>query len=151
MEDNNFPKDPAGFFSTRQQLFTRYLTAVLVDLTVLNLFSEYWEYVIINSFMISMLAASLLQVLLKLTIFLEHRIAAFFSAKSGVQAKVLRILSAWAILFASKIIILEAINLAFGDDIIFAGPFHGLVAFIVVVSAILVTELIVKRIYEALA
>lgn len=32
-----------------------------------------------------------------------------------------------------------------------AGPFHGLVAFIVVVFAILVTELIVKRIYDALA
>ncbi len=68
-----------------------------------------------------------------------------------MKAKVLRILSAWVILFVSKLIILEAINLAFGDDIVFAGPYHGLVAFIVVVFVILVAELVVKRIYDALA
>ncbi len=61
MADNKLPKEHAGIYSTRQQLFTRYFTAVLVDLTVLNLISEYWDYVIINSFMISLLAAVLLQ------------------------------------------------------------------------------------------
>jgi len=37
--------ESAGSFSKRQQLFIRYTLAVLVDLTVLNLFNEYWDFV----------------------------------------------------------------------------------------------------------
>ncbi len=50
--------------SSNQQLFLRYFTAILVDLTVLNLFEEYWAPVVIESFTISLLAALLLQALL---------------------------------------------------------------------------------------
>ena len=52
----------------RQVLFVRYLTAIMIDLTVLNLFEEHWDAVIIDSFTISLLAAVLLQVLLKVTL-----------------------------------------------------------------------------------
>jgi len=137
----------AGSFSTRQQLFTRYFTAVLVDLTVLNFFDEYWDYVEIDSFTISLLAAVLLQVLLKVSI----AIANYFKAKPGTKAKVLRALSTWAVLFISKLVILEAINLSFGDSVVFSGPIHGLVAFIIVVSAILGAEIAIKRVYDSLA
>ncbi len=141
----------AGAFSTRQQLFIRYFTAVLVDLAVLNLFDEYWGYVEIDSFTISLLAAVLLQVLLKASIAIEHRIANYFKAKSGTKAKVLRGLSTWAVLFISKIVILETVNLFFGDDVVFSGPIHGLVAFIIVVIAILGAEMAIKRVYDSLA
>ncbi len=50
--------------SNRQALFIKYFFAVLVDLTVLNLFVEYWHVVEIDSFTISLLAAALLQLLL---------------------------------------------------------------------------------------
>ncbi len=151
MASSDSQKDTVGNHSIRQQLFVRYFTAVLVDLTVLNLFNEYWDNVVIESFTISLLAAVLLQVLLKVTIAFEHRIGAYFKAKSGTQAKVLRLLSAWAVLFGSKIAILEAINFFFGNGIVFGGAVHGLVAFIIVVTAILVAELVVQRIYNALA
>jgi hypothetical protein len=59
--------------STKQLLFLRYFTAILIDLAVLNLFDEYWEHVVIDSFTISLIAALLLQVLLKITLALEHR------------------------------------------------------------------------------
>ncbi|MGD8533014.1 MAG: hypothetical protein PVG80_06650, partial [Gammaproteobacteria bacterium] len=48
--------------TTRQRLFNRYFTAILIDLVVLNLFVEYSEHVRIDSFTISLLAAFLLQV-----------------------------------------------------------------------------------------
>lgn len=87
----------------------------MIDLTVLNLFDEYWDWVVIESFTISLLAALLLQVLLRITLKIEHRIAAYFNSKPGTIAKVMRVLSAWAVLFGSKFVILEAINTAFGD------------------------------------
>lgn len=140
-----------GSFSKRQRLFIRYTFAVLVDLTVLNLFNEYWDFVYFEYFTISLLTAVLLQFLLQVTIVIEHRVADYFKAKTGLRAKVLRGLSTWAILFASKLVILEAINFAFGDSVVFSGPIHGLVAFIIVVIAIIIVEQAITRIYNSLA
>ena len=137
--------------SNHQHLFVKFTLAVLVDLMVLGLFSEFWEYVLIDSFSIALIAALLLQVLLKLTLAIEHKVAAYFNKKTGTLPKVMRFLSAWAILFVSKILILEAINYAFGDHVLFLGPFHGIIAFIVVVIAILLAEGVISKIYKMLA
>jgi hypothetical protein len=137
--------------SNRQRMFVRYLMATLIDLTVLNLFDEYWTHVSIDSFTISILAAILLQVLLKATLAIEHRVAGFFNAKSGGTARLMRFLSAWLILFGSKFIMLGAINFAFGNEVDFGGPLHGVVAFIAVVVAMLVAEEMTTRLYRRLA
>ncbi len=136
--------------STRQKLFIRYFTAILIDLTVLNLFVEYSENVVIDSFTVSLFAAGLLQVLLKLTIALEHRVAAWFTARPGGLMKFLRYFTAWLILFGSKFVILEALALAFGDDVYFGGPLHGLVILIVVVIVMLVAEEAIVQLYRRL-
>jgi hypothetical protein len=136
--------------SSRQRVFLRYLTAILVDLAVLNLFVEYWEHVAADSFTVTLLAAALLQVLLKLTIAIEHRLAAFFNARKGGLARFMRFFSAWLVLFGSKFVILEALVLAFGDRLRFGGPFHGLVALIVVVVAMLVVEAGLVKFYRRL-
>ncbi len=47
---------------------------LLVDLTVLNLFNEYWDFVYFEYFTISLLTAVLLQFLLQVTIAIEHRV-----------------------------------------------------------------------------
>jgi hypothetical protein len=137
--------------STRQIWFLRYFTAILIDLVVLNLFVEYSKHVEIDSFTISVCAAVLLQILLKLTLALEHRLAAYFKARPGGFSKFLRWFSAWLVLFGSKFVILEAIDLAFGDEVVFAGPLHGLVVIIVVLFAMLLAEEVVVRIYRRLA
>jgi len=135
--------------SARQRAFSRYLTATLVDLVVLNLFIEYWpDKVSASSFTVTLLAAAILQVLLKLTIVLEHKVAAYFNAKPGGFAKFMRFFTAWLILFGSKFVILEALVLAFGDRLKFGGPFHGIVALIVVVVAMLVAEVILVKLYR---
>jgi hypothetical protein len=89
--------------------------------------------------------------LLQITIAIEHRVANFFKEKSGIKAKILRGLSTWAIIFGSKLVILEAINISFGSSVLFSGPIHGLVAFILVVIVIIVTEQIFLWIYRSLA
>jgi hypothetical protein len=142
--------DIAGSYTTQQQLFVRYFTAILIDLTVLNLFDEYWDLVVIESFTISLLAALLLQVLLQITLKIEHRVAAYFKSKPGKFAKVMRVLSAWAVLFGSKFVILEVIDIAFGDEVLFKGPYHGIVAFIAVIVVMLVAELTIVRLNKRL-
>ena len=133
-----------------QRLFVRYLVAVLIDLTVLNLFDEFWDLVTIDPFSISVLAAILLQVLLKVTLVFEHKVAAYFNAMSGGFARFMRFFTAWLILFGSKFVMLGAIDFAFGDDVLFAGPLHGVVAFIVVVVVMLAAEEVAVRIYRRL-
>ncbi len=61
--NEDLQNENAGSFSKRQQLFITYTLAVLVDLTVLNLFNEYWDFVYIEFFTISLLTAVLLQFL----------------------------------------------------------------------------------------
>jgi hypothetical protein len=138
-------------FNTPQRLFVGYTLAVLVDLTVLNFFDEYWEFVNIESFSISFAAAILLQLLLKLAIRVEHKVAEYFKSKSGQAAKLYRGISSYVILVGSKFIMLEIINIMFGEKVQFSGPFHGVVAFLTVVITILVVEVIISKIYFMLS
>jgi len=131
-------------------LFVGYTLAVLVDLTVINLFVEYWEYVSIPSFTISLLAAILMQLLLKLTLAAEHALAGYFKKKEGIRPKVMRGITTYAILVGSKFVILEILTIVFGDEVSFTGPWHGIVAFIVLVLAILAAEFVVGLIYRQL-
>ena len=144
-------KDKTEQLSVHQFFFVKYTFAVLVDLMVLGLFNEYWDLVKIDSFSIALLASLLLQVTLKLTLILEHRVADYFNKKAGIFPKIMRFLSAWAILFISKLVILEAINYAFGDHVLFLGPYHGILSFIVVVIGILLAEALIGKIYKSLA
>ena len=137
--------------SNRQRIFMWYFTAILINLIVLNLFEEYWQWVEIESFTISLLAAVLLQILLKLTIAVEHWVASFFKGKPGGFMKFMRFFCAWLVLFGSKFVILEALDLAFGHYVDFGGPFHGLVALIVVIIVMLVAEQAMVRVYRRLA
>ena len=63
----------------------------------------------------------------------------------------MRFLSTWVILFISKFIMLEAINYAFGDHILFLGPYHGIISFIVVIIGILLAEGFVRKLNKSLA
>lgn len=135
----------------KQQVFLKYLTFTLIDLTVLNFFAEYWDKVTISSFTVSLFIALVLQLLLKMTLKLEHKIAGYFSSHESIKMKVYRIFSTWFILFASKFVMLWVLQLLFGDAIIFSGAYHGVVAFIILVVVILLVENIVVRIYDALA
>jgi len=131
-----------------QVLYVYYLTAVLMDLVVLNLFAEFWDAVYIERFSISLLAAILLQAMLKASLVLEHRVGEHAHALGGPY---LRIASAWAILFVSKLAILWVLHLVLGDALHFAGPMHVVVPFVVVVLAMLGTEEVMRLIYRRLA
>jgi hypothetical protein len=136
--------------SDKQRLFMRYFTAILIDLVVLNLFVEYSGKVYVDSFTTSMLAAVVLQILLKATIAVEHWVAQFFKARPGGFMTFMRWFSAWVVLFGSKFVILEAIAQLFGDNVRFEGRFHGIITLIVVVVVMLIVEELMVRFYRRL-
>jgi len=63
----------------------------------------------------------------------------------------LRFFVAWLILFGSKFVILEALALAFGEEVRFTGAFHGIVWLIIVVVVMLIAEELVVRFFRKLA
>jgi hypothetical protein len=137
--------------SLKQQIFLKYLTWILVDLTVLNFFAEYWDRVTITSFGVSLFIAITLQVLLKMTISLKHRLSNYMKSNEKFDKKILHIFSTFFLLFAFKFVMLLILQLIFGDAIVFSGAYHGVVAFIVVVIGILAAEYLLTRLYKSLA
>ena len=135
----------------RQRLFLLFFVGALVDLVVLGLFDQFSKNVHVDSFATMLLAAIVLQLLLKLTIVFEHRVLALFKGKTGAAWTGLKFFCAWLILFGSKFVILEALGLVFGDRVRFEGLWHGIIWVIAVAVTMVVVEELVVRIYRKLA
>ena len=135
----------------RQRLFLMFTLFVLADLTVINLFSEYANsYFHISSFTASIVMAVILQILLVITIKIEHKIADFFKSKEGVINLILRVLVTWALLFGSKIIMMKIVDLILGNKIEYYGPYHGLGAFILIIIGMIIAENLLKKVFLSL-
>ena len=127
---------------TKQQLvFFSWTKDILIYIIVLNLFVEYNAKIIIDSFTISIFTAILLKILLEIILKLEHKVSAAFSAY-----KVLRVFLVWLILFGSKFLILEVVDIVFGEHVEL-GKFLDV---IVLVIALMVAREIFQQIYLAL-
>ena len=134
--------------SDRQRLFILFFTGTLMDLAILGLFAEYSSKVYVGSFTITLLAAIVLQALLKLTIIAGRRLAALLRGKSGASWGLLKLLSAWFILFGSKFIILETLSFAFGDEIRFEWVGNGALCLTLVVFTMVFAEDAVAKFYR---
>jgi hypothetical protein len=142
-------EEPPPVMNEGQRQFLRYYTGFLMDLVVLNLFAEWWSYVYVSSFTVSLLAALVLQALLKGTIAVEHKVAVYWKAKGpGKFNTFMRFFCAWLVLFGSKFVILEAIVQIFGKEVHFLGMWHGVVTLIVVVVVMLVAEELMVRVFR---
>jgi hypothetical protein len=110
----------AGELSTITRAQARYaswVTDVLVYIVVLNLFVEFVDEIVIESFWISILTAILLKLLLDALVGVEHRVGGYFRAREGLVYKVLGFVSLFSILFFGKFLILEVVNVVFGDEV----------------------------------
>jgi hypothetical protein len=116
---------------------------VLVYIMVLNLFVEWAPAVVIESFTTSILTAVALKALLDLIIGFEHRVNAFFKER---DQRVLGILATLAILFLSKFVILEAVDILFGDNVELGGFF--MIAALII--ALMAARAIVQALYQRL-
>jgi hypothetical protein len=117
-----------------QERFTSWVSDVLIDIVVLNLFVEFAHTVVIDSFAISILTALLLKLMVDAVKGLEQRVSAYFAAKPGTVSKILRVVAVWLILFLSKFVILEVVNFVFGDHVEL-GSFIEIVAIVIAMLA----------------
>lgn len=133
--------------SPAQRAFTSWTTAILLNIVVLGLFAEYADGIVIDSFTIVIFAAIVLRALLAVTLVLEHRVRNFFAGRGGTAYRVLGILIAIGILFSSKFVILEVIDIIFRDHV----EIRGFVPLVPLIITMIVTERIVQAIYDRLA
>ena len=129
-----------------QGFFISWTKDVLIYIIVLNLFVEYNSKIVIDSFTISIFTAILLKILLEIILKLEHKVADFFKAWPGTLSNVLGILVVWLILFGSKFLILEVVDLIFGEHVEL-GKFLDV---IVLVIALMVAREVFQWIYLSL-
>jgi hypothetical protein len=132
--------------SRKQESFFSWASDVLIYTVVLNLFVEYVDAVVIDSFTISILTAMLLKVLLDVVMHFEHRVRGFFAAKEGAFYRVAGTLSLVAILFIGKLVILEVVNFVFGDHVEL-GHFIEVVA---LVLALMITRRLFGVLFKSL-
>jgi hypothetical protein len=130
----------------QQQRFASYTTDVLVFIVVLNLFVEYSESVVIDSFSISIMTAVVLKVLLDLVVAAEHRVSAFFARRDRPLSKLFRVLSLWLVLFGSKFVILEVIDVVFGQHV----ELGGFLLVVALIVAMMVARQVFARMNDAL-
>jgi hypothetical protein len=130
--------------SRRQQVFGSAVLNVLVNVVVLNLFVEFADEVVIDSFVISVLTAVLLTAMLAVLARFEHRIHHFFFEKHSWPIS--GVVTIWIVLFGGKFLILEVVNVVFGDHVSLG---HLLEVILIVVTMMIAGQLM-QTIYDRL-
>lgn len=94
---------------------------LFVYVVVLNLAIEYVPSVISEGFTLSLLTAVLLKIALELVIVLKSWVIDRFRAATTHRSKVVAALSLWVVAAGSKLVVLELVDLVFGDAVSLGG------------------------------
>jgi len=125
--------------------WTRARPADVIDLfvyvVVLNLAIEYTPSVISESFSLSLLTAALLKIALELVILLKTQIITRLRAADTRRAKLAAAGSLWVVAAGSKLVVLELVDLVFGDAV----SLGGFISVTLLVVALLVSRAAVRR------
>jgi hypothetical protein len=130
--------------SRRQQVFAGAVLNVLVNVVVLNLFVEFVDEVVIDSFWISVLTAVLLTAMLAILARFEHRIHHFFFEKHSWRFA--GVVTIWVVLFGGKFVMLEIVNIVFGDHV----ELGHLLEVILIVVAMMIAGQLMQTVYDRL-
>ncbi len=129
----------------RQQVFGGVVLNVLINVVVLNLFVEYADNVIIDSFTISVFTAVLLTAMLWIIVRFEHAVRSYFFERH--EWKIAGVIAIWLVLFGSKFVILEVVDIVFGEHV----ELGKLLEVILIVVTMMVADQLVQTAYDRLA
>lgn len=107
---------------------------VFVYVVILNLAVEYVPSVISEGFTLSLLTAVLLKLALELVLVLKQRIVSGLRAATTRGGKVIAAVTLWVVAAGSKFVVLELVNIIFGDAVSLGG-FVSVTLLIVVLLA----------------
>ena len=118
---------------------------VFVYVVVLNLAVEYVPAVISEGFTLSLLTAVLLKIALELVIILKGLIVTRLRAADTRRAKLVAAVALWVVAAGSKLVVLELVDLVFGDAV----SLGGFISVTVLVVVLLASRAAVRRLlYE---
>ena len=108
---------------------------------VLNLGIEYVPSVISEGFTLSLLTAALLKVALEVVLWVKNKVLLRLRAATTPRAKLVAALSLWVVAVGSKLVVLELVNLVFGDAV----SLGGFIPVTLLVLALLASRAAVRR------
>jgi len=97
------------------------LVDVLVYLVVLGVFVQLFPDVISETFLLALLTAVLLKVVLEIVQLAKRRAIARFQGADRTAARTLSVVTLLVLLPGSKLVVLELVDLAFGDAVRLGG------------------------------
>lgn len=124
--------ETAGF-SPNQLTFKDIAVGTLIYAVVLGFLDDYTDLVTAKSFSTIFLASLVLSILTWLTFLLKNKTLQRLKGREGGSHPLLIGFCIWLILFFSKFVFLDVIDIFFGDDIDFRG-FAGIVVTILLVT-----------------
>ncbi len=133
--------------SRRQGMFRDMVLGTLLYSVVLGFFNDYTDMLETTSYSCTFLAAFVLQVLTYLTLGLKTRVAGRFKERSGALSKAGMVFSIWLIMFLSKFVFLEVIDIVFGDAV----DISGFIALMVMIVVMMISRFGVEFAYQKLA
>ena len=129
-----------------QLVYAGWTLTLLAYIVVLNLWVEFNDKVVIDSFVISIATSVVLLILLVIILGLEHRVKHWFAQREGTVYRVLGAVSTLLILFLSKFVILEVVDIVFGDHV----SLGHLLEVILIVVAMMIAGQLMQTIYDSL-
>jgi hypothetical protein len=114
---------------------------LFVYVVVINLAIEYVPSIISESFTLSLLTAALLKLALELVILAKNRILGWLRAATTRRVKMLAAVSLWAVAVGSKFVVLELMDLVFGDAV----SLGGFVQVTLLIMVLLLSRAAVRR------
>lgn len=117
---------------------------LFVYVVVLNLAIEHVPSVISEGFTLSLLTALLLKLALEVVIAVKGRIVARFHAATTRGGQVAAGLTLWAVAAGSKFVVLELVDLVFGDAV----SLGGFVSVTLLVLVLLASRAAVRRLLD---
>ena len=117
---------------------------VFVYVVVLNLFVEYLPQVITETFTLSLVTAVLLKAVLEVIVIAKDRVKGRFRTTSTVAGKAAAGVLLWLVLVGSKFLVLEAVDLVFGDAV----SLGGFVSVTLLILVLLASRALVRRVLD---
>lgn len=131
---------------TKKEIFVDWTLDLLIYIVILNLFAQYSSAIYFETFTISILTAVVLKASLNFVVNFEHSVTDFFKKFKGKFAKYTYYVTAFLILFLSKFVILEIIDIIFRERV----EIHGFIPFVAMIITMIATRKILVHIYNKL-
>lgn len=125
--------------------FAAAIMDVFIYVVVLNIFVEYFPQVLSETFTLSLLTAVLLKGVLEVVVAAKNWVKTRFRTASTLSGKAVAAIMLWVVLFGSKFLVLEAIDLVFGARV----SLGGFLSVTLLILALLLSRAGVRRLLHS--